>query len=85
MSTAYGEAIGAELKSLRTTLGLTQFDVSESLGVSHTLISHWETGESRISFEHFMAICVEYGEFASDVLKRIEIRVMRDARDDYYS
>ena len=37
------------IKQLRSNLGMTQFQFAAALGVSQSLITHWETGRRRPS------------------------------------
>ena len=39
----------AQLKRLRATLGLTQKQLAERLGVAHNTVTRWEMGQRTIS------------------------------------
>ena len=46
---SYGErdyAFGQRMLTLRTTIGLTQADLAEHLGISRKAVGGWEAGES---------------------------------------
>lgn len=46
---AYGTMSAKEIKTIRDTLGMTQTEFAESLGVSQMAVSHWENGLRRPS------------------------------------
>lgn len=51
---------GAQIKDLRTKLGLTQEELAGRLGVSPTTIMNWETGRhvpSRLALQKIKLIC----------------------------
>jgi len=52
---SYGErdyAFGQRMLTLRTTIGLTQADLAEHLGISRKAVGGWEAGESYPKAEH---------------------------------
>ncbi len=52
--------ISAKLKKARKAAGLTQCDVYNSLGVSQSTFSSWETGKSEPSISVFLKLCDIY-------------------------
>jgi transcriptional regulator with XRE-family HTH domain len=59
MTTSYGErdyAYGAAMFTLRTTLGLTQEQLGNRLGISPRGIREWEAGNSYPKVEHLKAL-----------------------------
>jgi SOS-response transcriptional repressor LexA len=51
------QKIGRRLQLARKRAGLSQFDLAERIGVSHGMISHYETGRSAIPPEKVPKIC----------------------------
>lgn len=49
------------LRAWRMHLHLSQMALAERLGVSHTSVLRWETGESGVSNKMFAAIAEAYG------------------------
>ena len=68
-SSRYGErdyAFGQQMVTLRTTLGLTQGELAERLGVSLRTVSGWEAGSSYPKAERlkaFIELCVRVSAF----------------------
>lgn len=46
---AYSTMSAHEIKSIRESLGMTQTEFAENLGVQQTAVSHWELGLRRPS------------------------------------
>src|SRR5262249_4535632 len=71
MRTSYGErnhAYGASMLTLRTTIGLTQAELADKLGVSRRAVGEWEAGKSYPKTEHlkeFIALAVQQKAFAA--------------------
>src|SRR5947199_5197687 len=56
---SYGErdyAFGQSMLTLRTTLGLTQAELADRLGVSRRAVGEWEVGSSYPKAEHLKAL-----------------------------
>src|SRR5438270_5060961 len=56
---SYGErdyAFGQSMLTLRTTLGLTQAELADRLGVSRRAVGEWEVGSSYPTAEHLKAL-----------------------------
>ncbi len=68
-SLRYGErdyTFGQLMLTLRTTIGLTQGELADRLGVSRRTIAGWETGSTYPKAEHlkaFLALCVRASAF----------------------
>src|SRR5258708_3857707 len=66
---AYGErdyAFGRAMLTLRTTMGLTQAELAEFLGVSRKAVGGWESGGSYPKTDHlkeFLTLCVQQHTF----------------------
>src|SRR5438270_10856315 len=66
---SYGErdyAFGQSMLTLRTTLGLTQAELADRLGVSRRAVGEWEVGSSYPKAEHLKALltlAVQEGSF----------------------
>src|SRR5437870_10630565 len=66
---SYGErdyAFGQSMLTLRTTLGLTQAELADRLGVSRRAVGEWEVGSSYPTAEHLKALltlAVQQGTF----------------------
>src|SRR6516164_3189551 len=59
-------AFGQLMQTLRTTLGMTQAELAERLGVSRRAAAEWETGSSYPKVEHlkvFLTLCVQQQAF----------------------
>jgi WD40 repeat protein/transcriptional regulator with XRE-family HTH domain len=57
---------GQQMLTLRTTLGLTQGDLAERLGISMRTVSGWEAGSNYPKAEHlkaFIALCMQRKAF----------------------
>lgn len=46
---AYGTMSAHEIKTVRESLGMTQTEFADALGVQQTAVSHWENGARRPS------------------------------------
>ena len=55
------EAIGANVKRYRESLGYTQNQVAEFLETSREQVSYWENGSRVLSLEHLERICDLFG------------------------
>jgi transcriptional regulator with XRE-family HTH domain len=53
---AAARELGAELRNLRTTAGLNTRQLAGRVGVSHSNISHWETGNRLVPLDHLRPI-----------------------------
>ena len=67
---SYGErnyAFGQAMLTLRTSIGLTQAELAEHLGVSRQAVGDWEAGSSYPKanhLKHFIVLCVRASAFA---------------------
>ncbi len=55
------EEIGLILKGLRTSCGMTQKEVAETLGRKQQIIGHWETGYAQPDANTLFLLCDIYG------------------------
>lgn len=55
------ENVAKRLKWLRKYHGLTQVAFAESIGMTNTRYSNWETGEQRLTLEGAISIIKLYG------------------------
>ena len=68
---SYGErnyAFGQAMLTLRTSIGLTQAELAEHLGVSRQAVGDWEAGSSYPKadhLKHFTMLCVQQQAFAA--------------------
>lgn len=62
---------GKKLKELRTELGIGQISLSNSLGVSKSIISDWELGKSEPTLSKLVAIA-KFFSVSIDYLAGIE-------------
>jgi len=66
---SYGErdyAFGQAMLTLRTSIGLTQAELAEHLGVSRQAVGDWEAGRSYSKahhLKHFILLCVRASAF----------------------
>jgi WD40 repeat protein/transcriptional regulator with XRE-family HTH domain len=66
---SYGErdySFGQTMLALRTSIGLTQTDLSEKLGISRRALGDWEAGNSYPKAHHlkaFLTLCVQASAF----------------------
>lgn len=65
---------GYELKNLRVTTGLLQRQLADKIGVSTSLIAHFEGGRKMITEDREKSIL---DAIASEGLKQLEIDVLR--------
>ena len=68
--------IGANVKSRRKELRLTQADLAEMAHVSVIHISHIETGAVNMSLETLLAICYALGVTPNDILMGVLVYLM---------
>lgn len=65
-----------ELKKARESNGLTQDDITETLGLYKTFMSKVESGERRVDVVELISICrvmgIDPGEFVSRVSRQIK-------------
>lgn len=61
------EAFCSRLRSLRRSVGLTQRELAERLGISDKSYSKWETGESDIGLSSIFRLADELGIEASEL------------------
>ena len=66
------KTLGEKLKQYRTSCGMTQEFVAETLGVSRQAVSKWETGKSDPSTSNLLALAKLYGISAEQLLKEVE-------------
>lgn len=60
------EEIGAVLKGLRLSCGLTQKEVANKLGRNQPIIGHWETGYAQPDANTLFTLCEIYGTTVDD-------------------
>ncbi len=63
----YYEEVLSRIIFARQARGLTQWDVSISLGMSHSYMNKCESGERAIDIAELWAICQHYGIPLSEV------------------
>ena len=63
----YYEQVLTRIISARQALGLTQREVSLSLGMSHSYMNKCESGERAMDVAELWAVCQHYGIPLSDV------------------
>ncbi|HIF09166.1 MAG TPA: XRE family transcriptional regulator, partial [Sneathiellales bacterium] len=59
MAKRVDEHVGERIRHLRTTLGLTQEQLSSALGISYQQIQKYETGANRVSAGRLYEIAME--------------------------
>ncbi|WP_034627158.1 helix-turn-helix domain-containing protein [Desulfocurvibacter africanus] len=50
-------AIGRRLRALRESLGLSQYELADAMGVAQVTVSGWERGVLKLKDEHLQAVC----------------------------
>ncbi len=55
------QSIGAQIKLLRGSAGLTQMELAVKLGTSPAHVSLWETGRNLPDSKHLENICNHFG------------------------
>ncbi|MFA7368925.1 MAG: helix-turn-helix transcriptional regulator [Kiritimatiellales bacterium] len=63
------------LRELRTEKGLTQVQLSESLGMPQSFVSKYETGERRLDMVEVRAVCSSLGVTLLAFVKKFEARL----------
>jgi transcriptional regulator with XRE-family HTH domain len=63
------------LRELRTDKGVTQVQLSETLGMPQSFVSKYETGERRLDMVEVRAVCVSLGITLSAFVKKFEARL----------
>jgi transcriptional regulator with XRE-family HTH domain len=64
----HDRVIGARLKSMRTSQGLSQGDLGESLGVTFQQIQKYENGVNRVSGSALLTLCKTLNTTPDDLL-----------------
>lgn len=54
------EAVGKRLRLLRLAFGKTQDEIAKIVGVSYSMISRCENGNSRLSVDHMIKLLIEF-------------------------
>ena len=81
---SYGErnyAFGQAMLTLRTSIGLTQAELAEHLGVSRQAVGDWEAGSSYPKahhLKHFIMLCMQQQAFPAG-REAEEVRALRKA------
>lgn len=63
------------LRELRTEKGLTQVQLSETLGMPQSFVSKYETGERRLDVMELREVCQSLGTTLAAFAKRLEARL----------
>jgi transcriptional regulator with XRE-family HTH domain len=67
---AFYVSVGSQFRTARKELTMTQMQLGEKLGMSHSLISYMEKGRSRVPAHVFGEMCVVLGLDPTLVLDR---------------
>ena len=60
--------LGKRIRQARMTAGFTQEHVAESVGVSRTAVTRWETGEIEPKLDHLAALAQLFGVTSDHLL-----------------
>ena len=63
------------LRELRTDKGLTQVQLSETLGMPQSFVSKYETGERRLDVIELREVCQSLGTALTAFAKELEARL----------
>ena len=63
------------LRELRTEKGLTQVQLSETLGMPQSFVSKYETGERRLDVIELREVCQSLGTTLAAFAKKLEARL----------
>jgi transcriptional regulator with XRE-family HTH domain len=63
------------LRELRTDKGLTQVQLSETLGMPQSYVSKYETGERRLDVMELREVCQSLGTTLAAFAKKLEARL----------
>lgn len=63
------------LRELRTEKGLTQVQLSETLGMPQSYVSKYETGERRLDVIELREVCQSLGTTLAAFAKKLEARL----------
>lgn len=63
------------LRELRTERGLTQVQLSETLGMPQSFVSKYETGERRLDVIELREVCKSLGTTLAAFAKKLEARL----------
>lgn len=66
------KSLGETLRERRTSCGMTQEVVAETLGVSRQAVSKWESGRADPSTSNLIALARLYGTSADELLRSCE-------------
>lgn len=73
---AFAEVVGDEISALRQGTEMSRADMALESGFSSASMFNWETGRTDISLANFFVLCLKYGDHPSDVLRRIEQKML---------
>lgn len=80
----YNEVVGEVLFEARDELGLTQAEIGEAIGVTGATISVIERN-GRLQLADFMRLAIRaYGQNPSDLMRRIERKLLEGADTSSY-
>lgn len=68
------------LRELRTEKGLTQVQLSESLGMPQSFVSKYETGERRLDMIEVREVCQSLGTTLAAFAKKLETRLPKSKK-----
>jgi transcriptional regulator with XRE-family HTH domain len=77
--------IGAEIKKMRETLGLSQMRLAEEVGVSFQQIQKYEKGINRISVERIQQISKALGTSVDAFFEKEKVLSVSEPQERYYS
>ena len=63
------------LRELRTEKGLTQVQLSETLGMPQSFVSKYETGERRLDVIELREVCQSLGTTLAAFAKKLDVRL----------
>jgi len=65
------------LRELRTEKGITQVQLSDTLGMPQSYVSRYETGERRIDVIELSEVCLSLGTTLAAFSKKLEARLAK--------
>lgn len=68
------------LRKLRTDKGITQVQLSETLGMPQSFVSKYETGERRLDVIEVREVCHSLGTTLIAFVKKLEARLLESKK-----
>ncbi len=79
------KALGPLLRNARKSVGLSQEEVAQRMGITNQNVSSWELGKSKIDMNQLLQLCSMYEIDFTDILQRASGSIPKIAPNEYTS